>query len=226
MDASRKKLDSNLQALESVLGSLLPGFAFKNSAWPPSAKINPEKTCSVLHMIGEPAVRDTFLRNVDGLTAVAQMLKMTESDAVVQIWIAAHKPGYFEKRGAKHDFEDKIRSSPQSISVMKPGSLGTPPSQESYTALDPIEAAKREKAARNLTRVSSDTACKVWVSAACIARDDKAAERTSKQLLSTLAGSIGGSSPQGSFDIKKGRDFVSVYNLGEPSGPSTRSLAP
>lgn len=216
-----EEAESNLQTLERVLGSLLPGFTFKNSAWPSSPKLYPEKTCSVSHMTGEPSAQDLNLRNIDGLTAVAEMLKRTESDAVVQIWVAPHKPGFFEKRGAKRDFEDRIQSSPQSISVTKPGSLGTPPSQESYAALNPIEAAKRDKAARRLSRMNSEMACKVWVSAACIAHDDRAAERTSKQLLSTLAGSVGASDPQGAFEIKKGKDFVSVYNLGEPSGPST-----
>ena len=219
-----EEADSNLRTLESVLGSLLPGFVFKGKAWPLGYGSPQEKTWSVLHMTGEPMVQDPSLRNVDGLTAVAQMLKRTESDAVVQIWVSPHKPGFFEKRGARHDFEDRIRSSPQNISVMRPGSPGIPPSQESYAALDPVEAARRDKAARRLSRVSSDIACRVWVSAACIAHDNKAAEKVSKQLLSTLAGSVGGSDPQGAFEIKKGGDFVSVYNLGEPGDRPTLLL--
>jgi len=216
--------DANLQTIERVAGSLLPGFAFKKYSKPFHINTETELVSCVSHMTGEPAPPDEPSRIVDGLTTLAEMLKRTTTDVVVQIWVTPDKPGFFEKRSAQHEFESRTEAAPQSISVTKPGSLGAPPKQESYAALDPVEIMKRDRAARKLARVSNEWICRVQVSAACRARDKNSGERLTKQLLNTLAGSVKSSDPQRIFEIKTGRNFVHVYQLGEPSGPSTLLL--
>jgi len=215
------KADSNLQSLDRVVSSLLPGFVMREQRDPPHNEIKSELKSSVSYMAGEPAPIDTSSRTADGLTSVAEMLKRTSSDAVVQVWAIPDRPGILDKWGAKREFESHVKTAPETVAVTRPGIFGGPPSQESYVTLDPLEATKRNQAARKLMRAHSDCVCKLYVSAACRTTSQKSADSLSRQLLRVLAGSVSPSSPERELEIKNGGDFVRTYCLREPSGKST-----